>query len=40
MGKFYFTKARAQAHRMKGQTVVKAKLKNNKTVFRLRTVNR
>lgn len=36
MGKFYFTKSRAQEHRKKGERIVKAKLKNNKTVFRLK----
>jgi len=40
MGKFYFTKSRAQAHRKKGQMVVKVKLKNNKTVFKLRQVKK
>lgn len=38
MGKFYFKKSRAQEHRRKGQTVVKAKLKNGKTIFKLRTI--
>ena len=40
MGKFYFTKSRAQDHRMKGQRVVKSKLKNNKTVFKLKKVKK
>lgn len=40
MGKFYFTKSRAQSHRKKGQTVVKAKLKNKKTVFKLKNTKR
>ena len=36
MGKFYFTKKRAKDHRMKGQIVVKRKLKSGRTVFKLR----
>lgn len=36
MPKFYFTKKKAQMHRKKGMTVVKRKLKNGKTVFKLR----
>lgn len=36
MGKFYFKKTIAQEHRKKGETVVKRKLKNGKTVFKLR----
>lgn len=40
MGKFYFTRKRAQDHRRKGQTVVKAKLKSGRTIFKLRTTGR
>lgn len=40
MGKFYFTKSRAKEHRMKGQRVVKAKLKNNKIVFKLKRIKK
>ncbi|KKL63311.1 hypothetical protein LCGC14_2176410 [marine sediment metagenome] len=36
MGKFYFTKKKAQMVRVKGTTVVMGKLKNGRTVFKLR----
>jgi hypothetical protein len=36
MGQFYFTRERAKMHKKPGQKVVTAKLKNNKTVFKLR----
>lgn len=36
MGKFYFKKSRAEMHRKPGQRIVKGKLKNKKTVFKLK----
>ncbi len=40
MGNFYFTKTAAKDHRRKGERVVKAKLKNNRTVFKVRKVKK
>ncbi len=40
MGKFYFTKRKAREVRMKGQRVVKAKLKSGRTVFKVKKVKR
>lgn len=36
MGNFYFTKKKAQMVRRKGTTVVERKLKNGRTIFKLR----
>ncbi len=40
MGKFYFTKSRAQMHRMKGQRVVEAKLKSGRKVFKVKKIKK
>ncbi len=40
MPKFYFTKTKAKEERRKGERVVTGKLKNGKTIFKLKKVKR